>query len=788
MITKVRLKNWKSHLDSEFEFGPGVNALMGIMGSGKSSVMQAISFALFGTFPSHQSKKVSLDELIMSKPQKQKKAEVELEFRLGEDDYYIKRVLEQGKGTTHAEIRKNKTLLDVNPQGVTSEAERVLQMDYELFSKAVYSEQDGIDYFLRLPKGQRMEQIDRMVKLDRFGFARERCVSLRNKVIERRKEKVRFLTEIEKEDFAGRIKETEEEMAGLEKQAGFFAEGLKKAAEEKTSLGRGVNAYEEKETELNGLKVEAGSVAASIRELEEQAREKKARAGGRSAENVMEELDDANEEIVQFRKELEEQAETEKKLTSGIAEANTKIMLLTKEEVPKLKERLARMEKDHARLKDLTRKLGSEPDKSLREKTRELENVWREACNCEARMAELENGVKQLKGAGVKCPVCDSELERHKKEELLAHKAKAIASLEREGGALGDKSSKLQAAVSELESSSREAALLQERLADYDKTREDLGGSEKKGEGFRKDAAKLVGVVQNMKADMEKARTKLAAREKDLAGLRAAMNDMNDVLNLQKKLSAYSERRKSLETRSKELEESLKKVNIRDLRSLLQRAAGLESEMAAKLSSVKEKAVDRKNVLEDLKKRMAVFEKYQTEARRDEVLAAQLETFTKVLRVTQEELREGFLTNVNTIMNKVWEELYPYGDFSEVRMMVEEGDYVLKLRGADGWINTDGIASGGERSMAVLALRIAFSLAFIPNLRWLILDEPTHNLDSNAIQHFSGVLRDKMDRFAEQVFLITHEDGLAGGITGRLYNLERDKATGQATRIGRLEE
>ncbi len=106
MITKIRLKNWKSHLDSEFEFSSGVNALMGIMGSGKSSVMQAISFALFGTFPSHQTRKVSLDDIIMSRPQKKDEAEIELEFLMGDDKYYIKRTIKRGKGTTHAEIRK----------------------------------------------------------------------------------------------------------------------------------------------------------------------------------------------------------------------------------------------------------------------------------------------------------------------------------------------------------------------------------------------------------------------------------------------------------------------------------------------------------------------------------------------------------------------------------------------------------------------------------------------------------------------------------------------------------
>ncbi|MFH8132398.1 MAG: ATP-binding protein, partial [Candidatus Aenigmatarchaeota archaeon] len=78
MITKVRLKNWRSHLESEFRFSKGTNALFGGMGSGKTSVLNAICFALFGNFPDLQSKKVRLDEIIMNKPIEKNKAEVEV--------------------------------------------------------------------------------------------------------------------------------------------------------------------------------------------------------------------------------------------------------------------------------------------------------------------------------------------------------------------------------------------------------------------------------------------------------------------------------------------------------------------------------------------------------------------------------------------------------------------------------------------------------------------------------------------------------------------------------------
>jgi exonuclease SbcC len=133
-------------------------------------------------------------------------------------------------------------------------------------------------------------------------------------------------------------------------------------------------------------------------------------------------------------------------------------------------------------------------------------------------------------------------------------------------------------------------------------------------------------------------------------------------------------------------------------------------------------------------------------------------------------------------MNRIWGELYPYGDFTGIRLAIEN-DYVLQLKDQEGWTSVEGMASGGERSMAALALRVAFSMAFIPNLRWLILDEPTHNLDTNAIDYLTEALRDRISSFAEQVFLITHDDRVSEGVGGNLYRLERNKERNEPTRI-----
>jgi len=46
-ILSVTLENFRSHTNSHFDFTPGVNLLIGNNGAGKSSVLEAIGFALF---------------------------------------------------------------------------------------------------------------------------------------------------------------------------------------------------------------------------------------------------------------------------------------------------------------------------------------------------------------------------------------------------------------------------------------------------------------------------------------------------------------------------------------------------------------------------------------------------------------------------------------------------------------------------------------------------------------------------------------------------------------------
>ncbi len=661
MITRLRLKNWKSHIDSELRFSQGVNVLVGIVGSGKTSIMQAISFALFGTFSGLKSRRLGLDDLIMKRPARKRQAEVELDLEVGGEKYTILRTIELEKGTTKAELRKNGELLDVNAKNVTSEIEKALQIDYELFSRAVYSEQNFMDYFLRIPKGQRMEHIDKLLKVHRFGRAKDGAVSIGNKIAERRGEKMRILQELEREDFGKRVKETENELGKIGAELGSLEESLRKVKEEKKEVSQRLSGLESKQEEVEEISKMLEGLRAGLGEIEET--------------------------LVRSNKENPEGLE---------------------KEIGGLK---AEVDEKKGDLKGIVNSFDSGRE---------------QLASFNERIRMVVEGIRELETVEAKCPVCESEVSEDKKKELL------------------------------------------------EKRRSEESG-------LRKSASETAVGLESVKAERERLERDIRDMELKIERMTTRLEKAQEIDELKRKREEKEEQKRELEKTKEELDREFSKKDMNRLRESLQEIVGKEKGIFTRISSLEERKVDKEETLAELRRRKETLDRYRRETGEDERVMDDMKKFVSVLKATQEGLRQEFVKTVNRIMEQVWGELYPYGDYTGVRLAVDD-DYVLELRGSDGWIPVEGVASGGERSIACLALRIAFSHAFIPNLSWLILDEPTHNLDSNSINHLSAVLRDRIGSFAQQVFIITHEDRISEG-ADTVYRMERDKGRDEATRV-----
>ncbi|MBI4406293.1 hypothetical protein HY571_00065, partial [Candidatus Micrarchaeota archaeon] len=160
-----------------------------------------------------------------------------------------------------------------------------------------------------------------------------------------------------------------------------------------------------------------------------------------------------------------------------------------------------------------------------------------------------------------------------------------------------------------------------------------------------------------------------------------------------------------------------------------------------------------------------------------EGFVGQLSVFQTSLVETQNELRNELITAVNEAMHEVWQSIYPYRDYSSCRVVPTDDDYLLELKNGSEWRQIEQ-CSGGERASAALALRVSLAMVLVPNLSWIVLDEPTHNLDSQAVLLLARALHDTLPSIVRQTFVVTHDEALKEGASGSIHVFQRDKDVG----------
>jgi exonuclease SbcC len=436
------------------------------------------------------------------------------------------------------------------------------------------------------------------------------------------------------------------------------------------------------------------------------------------------------------------------------------------------------------RLKTLDKALGNEPEKKMAAMLEGVEAIKKTLYSLMAEKTEMEKSLADLRRAGDKCPVCDSHLEEDKKKDLMGHRMKHILDVDLRIRDAKVKISVESAASDDFRKSVLEHAELKRDLRDF----EFLTTRMREATSKRKLLdSEIKTVVTQIRAQERKETTSRRSLEK----LKRAKERSEDVLKergsletLLKEMESAGKQLDEVAKRKKALDKKLAGKAIKVMRSELQEAVAKSRGVEARLAGITQRMQEKKADAKEIEEQASTLAKYKKDIENYASISESMDVFVNVLRSTQNQLRDEFLKTVNFIMGQIWGELYPYDDFSEVRLLVDK-DYVLQLKSRKEWMNAD-IVSGGERSLACLALRIAFALAFTPNLRWLILDEPTHNLDRNAIEHFGTVLKDRMENIIDQVFLITHEERLSDYITGSTYHLTRDKESDGVTRMAEV--
>ena len=680
MIKSAYLENWKTHHSSTFEFAKGTNVIVGKMGSGKSSIMDAISFALYGTFPSLAARKVSLEETIMSKPLKQDRAVVRLEFDYGGKGYTVERTVKRS-GINEGSLKENGHLI-AGPKttDVTKKITEILEVSYDLFSRAIYSEQNQIDYFLRLSPAQRKEKFDELLGLDKYEKVRANAVTLANQVKKTAEDRKSFLTEQKKKIDGKELADLESRI--LQKEKEISQKTLALEAFEKDLI--------ERENEVKKLE-ETGRIHKKLREAEVKAKSR---------------IDSFSDEIARMKKKLD-----------GTEGGKIKPLL----------------EKAQESLRD---NLGKK--KALE---KELAEAQKEVVSLKERRAAqknaLETGSKSLAGAksiGAQCPICKRPMSEHDRTQLESELAGAQEKIKLE----------ISSVEKLLENAAEQSRKIEGKIKETEKEKDLLSA--------QSEELRRLGEISSEILEKEKSKSEL---EKELVKISGEIGK-----------AGFDEKR-------------LSKVR-EEFYALRESCAKSRLEIKSSREIVKELELGAKRIREIEEQ----IKKLEAEAAEQEKAAEKLAIFNSALRQTQAELRNAMIETINEAMDEIWQKIYPYGDYTSARIMVEEGSYEIVVKQLNGeWARVEGILSGGERSSVALTMRIAVSLVLTQNLGWIILDEPTHNLDANSVKELSETMRTHLPEIIGQVFIITHDKEMEYAASGKLYVLEREKESDGVTKI-----
>jgi len=164
-INSIRLQNFRQHADTYIEFDAGLTGILGANGTGKSTILEAIAWALYGN-PAARGKRETIKSL---RAPARAGVRVELDFDLGGHRYQVNRTL------TNAEV-----YLDRGPapiansiSGVAEVLRRRLGMSHSEFFNTYFTGQKELSVMAAMGTTERAQFLSRLLGYERLKVAQE---------------------------------------------------------------------------------------------------------------------------------------------------------------------------------------------------------------------------------------------------------------------------------------------------------------------------------------------------------------------------------------------------------------------------------------------------------------------------------------------------------------------------------------------------------------------------------------------------------------------------------------
>ena len=395
LFKKIRYKNFLSTGNQFTEFNLTENTttlIIGTNGAGKSTVLDALTFALFGK-PFRKINKPQLPNIV-----NEKDCVSEVEFSIGSIDWKVIRGIKPNK----FEIYRNNKLLDQSASAVDQQKwleQVVLKMNYKSFTQIVILGSSSFVPFMQLTAANRREVIEDLLDIKIFSsmntIIKEKLRQVKDEVrtLELSRESVtekmnmqeEFIEELENRGNANissnkeKISKLDSEVGNYLKESAVLEEDLFKCAKEQKE----VTDASKKLVTLNNLKGKISQKVSTItkehkffnentvcptctQSIEEEFRLNRITDAQNKAKELKKGYQDL-EETIKFEQERERHftalSQEITNLTHGISQNNTRITLNQRQirdleyEIQTITENLANRNSEHEKLEVFKKKL-----------------------------------------------------------------------------------------------------------------------------------------------------------------------------------------------------------------------------------------------------------------------------------------------------------------------------------------------------------------------------------------------------------------------------------------------
>lgn len=229
-LIRLHMRNFKRYRDQDIQFRDGITGILGNNGTGKSTIVDAILFCLYGV------KETGLDYILSATAGQRDKAEVRLDFSVRGEEYQVVRSLDHKK-KHEVQIHKTGKLFARGVSDVHDALRKVIRMGHADFRHTIFSGQKELLTLAEARPEERKSWFRRVLGIDSLKEeggeilrkevrdARDQLLQIEGRMGEIHPEVIRA----EQEDFGRRITATDEMIRSLE-------EGLKAIEVRRRSL------------------------------------------------------------------------------------------------------------------------------------------------------------------------------------------------------------------------------------------------------------------------------------------------------------------------------------------------------------------------------------------------------------------------------------------------------------------------------------------------------------------------------------------------------------------------